>query len=158
MKFNAVIPFALLFLSNMAYSNYTFAASEGQRPTTLELQVIQTRIYETSKEELFETVRELCVNNGGLFARGIPQGKVDMTMFCGTIKLPALKEFFNGRGWANLNIDVNSIESKRIRVRVRLEDPYGPPVYKRLYYEAVFKEISETLGLLAIPVEIKNAD
>jgi hypothetical protein len=153
-KFNTVILFSLLFLSNVAYSNYTFAASENQQPTTLELQVIQTRIYEASEEELSKAVKEMCENNGGRFTE-LGYRNRDMKLHCGSIVLPAFKEFEYG---THLSIDVKSVEKNRITARVRIKDPVGPPVYKKHYYDSVFKQVSETLGLLAIPVEIKKSE
>lgn len=54
--------------------------------------------------------------------------------------------------------EAESIDSSRIRVRLRIKDDYGNPAYNKNVYAAFFKEISDLLGIVDIPTNVKDAE
>ena len=130
----------------------------GAQPPALELRVIQSRIYESNMKDFVDAVTEMCGNGGGTFIGFLPQaGHTGTTKYrCMSVKLEAFKKFqANG---AHVEADVEPTDATHIKVRLRIEDYLGTPAYSRYVYAAVFKEISDSIGILDIPINVKTAE
>jgi len=119
----------------------------GEQPAALELRVIQTRIYDTNLKDLTDAIKETCKNGGGDFL-GLEH--------CLNTKLKAFKKFPYGS--AMIESEVEIIDAIHIKLRIRIKDMSGQPVFNKFVYTAVFKEISDSLGILGIPINVKNAE
>jgi hypothetical protein len=130
----------------------------GTQPPTLELRVIQTRNYEANLKDFFEAFKEMCQNGGGSFIGFLPLSKSTEStkLMCPGLKLAIFKKFVSEG--AHIESEVSPIDSTHVKVRLRIEDFLGTPAYNKFVYAAVFKEISDSLGVLDIPIDVKKAD
>ena len=119
----------------------------GEQPPALRLRVIQTRIYETNIKDLTAAYKEMCKNGGGTFI-GIEQ--------CMVVKLKAFKQFI-AQG-AHIEGEVETLDATHVKLRIRIKDISGTPAFNKFVYSAVFKDLSDSLGILGIPINVKNAE
>jgi predicted nucleotidyltransferase len=59
---------------------------------------------------------------------------------------------------ASFTIEVEPTTKTQLKVRLRITDGLGRPAYNKFIYSAVFKEISDSLGILDIPIDVKRAE
>lgn len=123
----------------------------GPAPSTLELRVLQSRMYETSFERFSRAMKEICANGGGSFHA---IGRANL--HCIGSKMAMFSGFTGGIGTFKAEIDEE--DKKNLGVRIRITDGLSRPTYDRFLYEGLFKELSEALGILDISVERKKAD
>lgn len=119
----------------------------GEQPPALQLRVIQTRIFETNVKDLTDAYKEMCKNGGGTFL-GIEN--------CMATKLKAFKEFYVQT--AHIEGEVETIDATHVKLRIRIKDMTGTPAFNKFVYSAVFKDISDSLGILGVPINVKNAE
>jgi len=127
----------------------------GQQPPALELRVIQSRIYETNMKDFFESIKEMCQNGAGFynpFYEPDAPSKID----CIGIKNQIFKNFIQST--ASFTIEVEPTTKTQLKVRLRITDGLGRPAYNKFIYSAVFKEISDSLGILDISIDVKRAE
>jgi len=127
----------------------------GQQPPALELRVIQSRIYETNMKDFFESIKEKCQNGAGFynpFYEHDAPSKID----CIGIKNQIFKNFIQST--ASFTIEVEPTTKTQLKVRLRIADGLGRPAYNKFIYSAVFKEISDSLGILDISIDVKRAE
>jgi hypothetical protein len=120
----------------------------GEQPAALELRVIQTRLYETNLNDFTEAYKEMCKNGGGNF-----YGSIKLCQF---VKLKGFTKFPDGK--ITIEGEVETIDPSRIKLRIRIKDMRDKPAYNKFVYAAVFKEISDSLGILGIPIDVKKAE
>lgn len=123
----------------------------GPAPSTLELRVLQSRIYEASYENFAKAMKEICANSGGSF---IPIGRA--TLNCVGSKMALFSDFTQGVG--TFKVEVDEEDKKSLGVRIRVTDGLSRPTYDRQIYLGMFKELSEALGILDISVQRKKAE
>ena len=123
----------------------------GPAPSTLELRVLQSRIYEASYENFAKAMKEICANGGGSF---IPIGRT--TLNCIGSKMALFSDFTAGIG--TFSVEVDEEDKKSLGVRIRITDGLSRPTYDRQIYVGMFKELSEALGVLDISVQRKKAE
>jgi len=126
----------------------------GEQPPALELRVIQSRIYETNLKDLSGALKEMCENGAGFFS--FYESITPAEMNCQGIKHQIFKKFIQST--ASIKLEVEPITKNKIKVRLRIQDGLGRPAYNKLIYSAVFKEISDSLGILDIPIDVKRAE
>ena len=146
----------------------------GVAPSTLELRVLQSRIYEASYDNFLKAMKEICANGGGNF---IPVGRSELN--CIGSKMSLFSDFVSGVGTFTVEVDaedkksvgvrprrqralpeveVEEEDKKSIGVRIRVTDGLSRPTYDRRIYEGLFKELSEALGVLDISIQRKKAE
>ncbi|MEY4284794.1 MAG: hypothetical protein RL111_1469 [Pseudomonadota bacterium] len=118
----------------------------GTPPSTLELRVLQSRLYSTNAKNFGKAVKELCENGAGTF---IPIGSDKIN--CVGTKAPLFADFVQGVG--SFTVDLDTEDPKNLGVRVRITDGLSRPTYDARIYTALYKELSETLGILDIPIQ-----
>ncbi len=123
----------------------------GPAPSTLELRVMQSRLYETSAPNFSKAMKEICANGGGNF---IPIGRA--TLNCIGSKMALFSDFTMGVG--TFAVELDEEDKKTLGVRLRITDGLSRPTYDRPIYEALFKELSEALGVMDISVQRKKAE
>lgn len=123
----------------------------GVAPSTLELRVLQSRIYEASYDNFLKAMKEICANGGGNF---IPIGRSELN--CIGSKMSLFSDFVSGVG--TFMVEVDAEDKKSIGVRIRVTDGLSRPTYDRRIYEGLFKELSEALGVLDISIQRKKAE
>ena len=123
----------------------------GPAPSTLELRVLQSRIYEASYENFAKAMKEICANSAGSF---IPIGRT--TLNCIGSKMALFSDFVGGVG--TFAVEVDEEDKKSLGVRIRVTDGLSRPTYDRQIYLGMFKELSEALGILDISVQRKKAE
>jgi hypothetical protein len=127
----------------------------GVEPPTLELRVIQSRLYDTSMKNFFEAFKEMCENNGGSFIGSFNERRADK-LYCGGSRSKIFRNFKGGL--ATINCEFQADASNRVLVRLRIKDGFSSPAYDKLVYTEFFNEISNTLGVLSIPIEVRAAE
>jgi len=123
----------------------------GPQPSTLELRVLQSRLYETNAKNLVKAIKELCENGAGNF---IPMGGNKVN--CIGSKSPLFADFVQGVG--SFTVDMDNDDPKSLGVRIRITDGLSRPTYDPRIYSALYKEISETMGILDIPIQRAKAE
>jgi hypothetical protein len=126
----------------------------GVRPPPLDLKVMQTRKYDASLTDFFKAFEELCRNGAGTYSPSRYSSKSG-ALKCWSVKLQPFKKFPLGRG--GIEIEIESDDSSLLVARLRIEVAQEP-VYNRWVYSAVFKEISDLLGLIDIPLDVRPAE
>lgn len=127
----------------------------GEQPPALELRVIQSRIYETNMKDFFDSIKEMCQNGAG-FYNPLYNSDAPSKIDCVGIKHQIFKNFIQST--ASFTIDVEPTTKTQLKVRLRIKDGLGQPAYNKFIYSAVFKEISDSLGILDIPIDVKKAE
>ena len=119
----------------------------GEQPSALALRVIQTRIFETNLKDLTDAYKEMCRNGGGIFFS---------IENCTYVKLKAFKKFYSQM--ASIEGEVETVDATHVKLRIRIKDVSGTPAFNKFVYSAVFKDISDSLGILGVPINVKNAE
>jgi hypothetical protein len=61
-------------------------------------------------------------------------------------------------GVGTFAVELDEEDKKTLGVRLRITDGLSRPTYDRPIYEALFKELSEALGVMDISVQRKKAE
>ncbi len=123
----------------------------GPAPSTLELRVLQSRLYETSAPNFSKAMKEICANGGGSFHN---LGRT--SLHCIGSKMSLFSDFTQGVG--TFTVELDEEDKKTLGVRIRITDGLSRPTYDRPIYEALFKELSEALGVMDISVQRRRAE
>ncbi len=123
----------------------------GPAPSTLELRVLQSRLFETNFERFQKAMKEICANGGGNFT---PIGRA--TLHCIGSKQAMFSDFVGGMG--SFTVELDEEDKKNLGVRLRITDGLSRPTYDRQLYEGMFKELSEALGVLDISIQRKKVE
>ena len=146
-----------LILAILAFSAYGQTGNDaaqapelspgGEQPPALALRVIQTRIFETNLKDLTDAYKEMCKNGGGI---------ISSIEYCGHAKLKAFKKFYSQA--AHIEGEVETVDATHVKLRIRIKDVTGTPAFNKFVYSAVFKDISDSLGILGVPINVKIAE
>lgn len=121
--------------------------SYGQ-PSVLELKILQTRVFDVTPEKFLSGLREMCANYGGNGPSPLTDGPASLAI--GQVRCVGMTSKYN-----QMSVQFEGQVEKNIGLVVRMRiSRAGIPSYEKIDYDALTKEISDTIGVQDIPIKI----